>query len=332
MMHNKGMFRVVLTLVCSLCLLASSLVTISPAFAQQRAVHVNNGAYLQSLQQYGAQQCVQPPQTIDLMTLSDAQLSLYGLPLHAILDTNPTLWESKLAHARHRTCGTSPEPDQVSEGASSNWAGNVADSGRGTFKVAEVDFRVPSIPTIASSQRVSIWAGVGGDSNHTSPVKLVQAGVGVQRAAFGGQYNTSWWEVAPYNTAQNLPLSRLNAGDEVFASVSSNYKGDGYDYFFIDNETVSSYNDHYLYSQFSDSATGECIVERPTVGNTLTHLANFGTEQLNECGMYSNTQFRWIGAWPHYYYNMYNGSHQLASVGSISSNNSSYPVHFHQTI
>ncbi|HLI71085.1 MAG TPA: G1 family glutamic endopeptidase [Ktedonobacteraceae bacterium] len=322
-----------------LALLASSLLLFSPSFASQNA-SVPNAAQLESIQQSGEQKCLQPPENVNLMTLSDAQLAEYGLPPRVILDNQPAVWAAKLQHARHRTCGSTPDPRHIvsapamihtprvpdtpnAELTYTNWAGNIAYGNRGTYRLATLDMHVPRIPGIGTNQYVSIWSGVGGDSDFTTPNVLVQAGVQVQRAGspFGGQYNTSWWEVYPYNAEQDLPLSRLDAGDEIFISVSSNFGGDGYDYFYIQNVTANSYNTHYDYnhSHFSDSAVGECIVERPTIGKSLPSLANFGTQHLSQCDIGSDSQFKGIKSWPHDYAVMIDDSgNTLATVGAIS--------------
>ncbi|MEO6887784.1 MAG: G1 family glutamic endopeptidase [Ktedonobacteraceae bacterium] len=336
-------FRRAIVLAGILGLVVGQLFLISPTFAQQSQATSNSPAQLQDFSQYGEAHCVQPPQNVDLMTLSDAQLSLYGLPLHAMLDKQPAKWASHLAHAKQRTCGTSPSTSHITHQHPSHtapvsntiqrtdpiWAGNVAYGSRATYRVASVNFTVPSIPSIGSSDRVSIWAGVGGDTDFTSSVMLVQVGVDVSRATFGGQYNTSWWEIAPYNAEQNLPLSRLKAGDRIFALASSSADNNGNNYFYIDNETVNNYNSHSdnASKHLTDGATGECIVERPTVGKTISHLANFGTEQLNSCDISSVSQSKYIINWPHDYYIMQDSSgNTLATVGAIVNNN--YPIYW----
>jgi hypothetical protein len=341
MKNSRKAFHLALIAVGTLVVLGGQVLFVLPTLAHQSQANVNGPTSLQAMQQYGEAHCVQPPQNVDVMKLTDAQLSLYGLPLHAILDAQPAQWASHLQHAKQRTCGTSPITGPATHAPDSaitpnvigrtflNWAGNVAYGSRGTYRVASVDFTVPSIPNISSSQRVSIWAGVGGDPDYTSALMLVQAGVEIHRATFGGQYNTSFWEIEPYNNGeQSLPLSRLQAGDHIFALASSSADNDGYNYFYIDNETVNSYNEHYDYSNhLTDGASGECIVERPKVGSSYTDLANFGTEYLNRCDISTVTQSKYMISWPHDYYTMVNAAGTpLATVGSIVNNN--YPVTF----
>lgn len=137
-----------------------------------------------------------------------------------------------------------------------------------------------------------MWAGVGGDENVTNPAVVVQAGISAS-VQNGAQFNESWWEVFPDSGAQHqqdLPLARLAVGDDIYVAVTSNLNNDGYDYFFIENITVDSYNSCTLpttgnvsdtcnspggASLNSDSASGECIVERPSYNNSPLHLAQY---------------------------------------------------------
>lgn len=333
MKKRHQLFRSVSMLTGGLCLLVGSLFLNAPAFAQQQPIQVNEKAYLQSMQQYGEQHCLQPPQNVDLMTLSDVQLSLYGLPLRATLDQQPALWEARLSHAKHRACGSSPDPNHFSASPTTthapnvtnqtdpHWADNEAYGSRATYKQAGVDFNVPTVTNIHANHYVVVWAGVGGDATVTSPTELVQAGVLVQQNSSGGQSNIAFWQVPPaYSSIQDFNLSRVNAGDSIVVYVSSNLNNDGYDYFFVQDTSgnANDYGSKTLYTDFSDSATGECVVERPTISGDIPNLADFGTEQLSSCDIGSDSSDKGIGSWPHFYIRMEYQGATLATVGSIS--------------
>lgn len=300
--------------------------------------------------------CPQPPQNVNLMTLSDAQLDLYGLPTHSMINRNPQVWTSVLAHATHRTCGSYPDPLKRSHRPvnahhfvpaiscsgcySKNWSGNVDYGQRGTYRDGSVNFTVPSINGAfsPSNSDVSTWVGVGGDSDFTSPIVLVQAGVDVYKAcSVCPQYNESFYEVWPNQpTEQNLPLCRLNTGDQVYAFIDSNDNNNGKDYFYISNVSANCYNSYTIRnsSYFSDSATGECIVERPT--NTSTggyyQLGDFGTIHLTGCTIDTNTQVNGVGNYPHVYYTMTSDGtskgNVLAYPGSITGGGYDFPVYW----
>lgn len=169
-----------------------------------------------------------------------------------------------------------------------NWADNEAvgtNCPRGVYRSATMQFYVPSINTSLSNAKLGIWTGVGGDESVTSSAVLVQAGV-VITVVNGHQSNESFWEVVPGFAAQNLPLCRLNVGDEIYVDVESNVNNSGYDYFEIENETAMSHGFPTCYNTCrldttgthpsqgacanvagatrynSDSASGECTIEQ----------------------------------------------------------------------
>ncbi len=342
-----GLCRTILILGSVLLLLLGEVVSIPFVSAHS----------ITSLSQYNQRiatsTCLQPPQNMNLMTLSDVQLRLYGLPTHSTLDRNRVKWTSLLAHAKHRTCGSYVDPQKKTHHARTplspstscfgcaynNWAGNIDDGSRGTYRLAEVDFSVPNILTTSDiNSHVSIWAGVGGDSLTTSNGVLVQAGIDSSKTCGSCQYNESWWEVYPYFPEENLPLSRLNVGDQLHVLITSNDNNDSQDYFYIENYSANSYNSHTetQSNYFSDSATGECIVERPGEYGTsnLYELAAFNppgyTEQLTNCAIgVENGGINSVGSLHHHYGYIVNSSNKtLASPGAITNNGFDFPVYW----
>jgi hypothetical protein len=278
--------------------------------------------------------CLQPPKNVDLTKLSDAQLQAYGLPTHKVIDAQPKTWSRLLSHGPRRTCGSSPDtkhsthmltnPDATHCGGTPGdmcpnqiWAGNQAVGSRGTYREAETEFTVPNISSSQTGSEVYIWAGIGGNNKVTSPAVLVQAGVFAEED-IGGQYNESFWEVVPGYSIQDLPLCSLSHGNTIYVYVSSNPNNNGQDYFYMQNETANCYNSYSLTNSvdFSDSATGECIVERDEYGASL---ANFGTLTFGYsygCEMYdNNTQvLNGIGNFPHNYLQIYSNPSDLSTL------------------
>jgi len=305
---------------------------------------------LASIALQGEQACLQPPQQINLALLTDQQLASYGLPLHAAIAKNPQQWAYNVAHMKHRACGTSTSQNDhparkftnCAVGAScvsNTWSGNEAGAAPGTFRTAEVSFVIPTIQTSDKSAAVAIWAGIGGDTTFASNNVLVQAGVDISVDSAGHQFDQSFWEVEPdQGTAQNLPLQRLAPGDQVYVEADSNYAYSGYNYFYIENSTVGDYNSHTdVSTSFSHSSTAECIVERPSVNGTPTHLANFNKVSFNGCDFTlvpgdGTAQVEGVGNIPHSFYTMFNTSvtpnKQLDSVGSIDSSGENYDINW----
>lgn len=321
-------------LTLGLALLVSQLFTVSPVDAATSLDMVTplQKAFVLTQQKLGESHCVQPPANVDPLSLSDAQLALYGWPSREVISENPTAWKQNLSKAHLRICGTSPDGRNIthklhrnpseSTKTSVNWSGGEAYGSRGTFRDSSVYFDVPSISG-SVGDHVSMWAGVGGDTAYSgSSYALIQAGVDSSITS-SGVYNESWWEIVAsnYNTPEeNLPLSRLRAGDEVYAYVESNYNSSGYNYFYIENDSAASYNSHYDYSgHFSDSATGECILERPTYNGGPTPLANFGSTYLYNCMEGANNgNYSGILNWSNNTIDMASPVHHLVNAYSYS--------------
>src|SRR5205814_2221016 len=66
----------------------------------------------------------------------------------------------------------------------------------------------------------------------------------------------------------------------------------GYDGFLVQDLTQGTPPAlHYEHAAaFSDSATAECIVERPVINGSNALLANFGQVNITGCGAYTNSQ------------------------------------------
>src|ERR1700690_4244297 len=244
----KGRLRAGVAL-CAASLVLLAFPAVSPAQAKSASPAAGTPAPLKALQEQGEKRCIQPPANLNMKTLSDAQLAEYGLPGRPVLESDPALWSRLLAHYHHRACGTRPAPPgpkyRETSGSGSNWAGNYATAGRGTFKAATVTFTVPSVTCCENYAEVSFWAGVGGVGSPSSTA-LVQAGVSTEIMPTY-RYNYAWYEVVnpscDVNNCYpvNLNLPDVYPGTTLTVYVSSNYENDGYDYFDVcDNVACES--------------------------------------------------------------------------------------------
>ncbi|BCL80180.1 hypothetical protein ccbrp13_26450 [Ktedonobacteria bacterium brp13] len=343
MRRTDSLWRKVFPILGSFFIMSLLTVTLhlSPVYAAS-AVSVQSMT-VQQLAAYGEAKCLQPPQNANLLDLSDVQLIQYGLPTHAVIDQNLSQWKHELVYTKHRSCGSQPTKSSITHLLhpqpktikntlySYNWSGYVASAGRGTYSASMVTFNVPSLAANTSGSHVSIWAGMGGDG--ANPYGLVQAGIDSTLNSNGSQSNTSWWEFVS-NTAgetsypeEDLPLSKgLYNGNQIWVYVNSNPNQNGSDEFYIQNNSTNDYNSYYLYgsSYYSDSATGECVVERPSINGGLSPLANFGTDSLSQCQLYvnGNATMEPIGNYGGQMMDMLsnNGSYTLDAVGSLSNN------------
>ncbi len=226
--------------------------------------------------------CLQPPQDINLTSLSDAQLLSFGLPDHNVIKSNPSLWKSILTHSKHHTCGVGKSQvvaqyarsqvtsqgrinRQTSIGCNgpnkmcpnSNWAGNEAIGSRGSYRAVTMSFQIPSVSlgVVHTHSEVGIWAGLGGDTNaaHGPSIVLVQAGIIIDAPASilpNSTINAFWEYVGGGNNgnctviAQNLNLRKgAHTGDSITVFVHSNSSGyKNENAYFVINNTTMDYN------------------------------------------------------------------------------------------
>jgi hypothetical protein len=202
----------------------------------------------------------------------------------------------------------------ITSGISSNWSGYEATSSRGTFNQVQCSAKVP---TLTSAGDVSTWCGLGGDPSvlpgNITPV-LVQAGFEscLGNSCIGSdsnvQQNSAWWEIADALVVQTVHFAKkIHPGDDMYFYIESNNRSGPQDIFYLSNLTTKeahkiiinlqgATNDGRPYKintaglngtlrLISDSATVECIIERPLNANdgTLTRLPIFGSEKVQTC-------------------------------------------------
>lgn len=237
---------------------------------------------------------------------------------------------------------------------------------RGIYRAANFEINVPTINHLRSNAKdwASYWVGVGGDSNVTGGLfppppgdtVVVQDGISTGVTCFKTvncqQITTSWVEVAPWRVLYYLPLCRLWPGDLVRGYVESNVGNDGYDYFFMENITATNAHEKGCWNSCtvhtnnrsihdtcgfsggpnynSDSATGECIVERAG-GQDGLPVARFNpsinTVLMQDC----TVNGRGIGKQSHKYLIIEDAaSHLLVGCGPINSQNT-FPIYWYRS-
>lgn len=162
---------------------------------------------------------------------------------------------------------------------------------RGRFKEVSVNFTVPAIKPTLQHSVVSIWVGLGGVGQFTSPLELVQAGISIDwYPDQHRQVNTAWWE---FIGKKSVPARAMNpalliqAGDQIKVNVSSNLNNDEKDSFQVTNVTTGQNVIHQETdpSVLSDSAAAECVVEAPTINGSLALLASFSPITFTGCNI-----------------------------------------------
>ena len=82
----------------------------------------------------------------------------------------------------------------------------------------------------------------------------------------------------------------------------------------------------------SSKITAEWIVERPTVNNQITNLANFGTITFTNCYATINQKSAALGEYPRSVVTMTNDlSLQLASVSSLNQDKTGFTIQYNKS-
>ena len=155
---------------------------------------------------------------------------------------------------------------------SSNWSGYDAVAPSGSFTDVAATWVIPSVAGSPDSTYSSYWVGFDGVSDST----VEQCGVSAQVSASGAASYNAWYEFAP---AAEVEVSlAVHAGDTIYADAT--YEGlvsGKYDYdFYIDDETTGLSFDKVETTKKNDSrSSAEWIAEAPSLGNSVTDLADF---------------------------------------------------------
>jgi peptidase A4-like protein len=164
----------------------------------------------------------------------------------------------------------------VTQVSSLNWAGYADSAPSNSVTVAAGAWVEPSVH--CSSHRTTyavFWVGIDGFNSNT----VEQTGT-LALCASGKATYSAWWELFPLNSIQVISSFPVSAGDAITASVTFSTAG-----------FTMAITDHTNGHSFSITATqsgtarssAECIAERPSIGGSLTSLANFGTMTFSSC-------------------------------------------------
>lgn len=281
--------------------------------------------------------CIQPPQNEDLTKLSDADLRLYGLPIHPQSARDLARWTFELQHVKHRTCALIPtnkmhvphlvQAGYLNEEESTNWAGAVALNNG--YQQVSAQWILPCATSTATTyQNASVWVGLGGDNNDGGG-NLVQAGT-QSRWDYGGQRQytyTAWIEDYPFNSEQDLPWTP-NCGDQMQVTVDNNDYYPGQVYYFVAD--VAPGQGQYFGQAYpwplSNGSTADWIVERDAqLVKFTTSGCPSGTYcvTFNPCNVVQNGTSYSIGELPTHSVVMVNylgSSHELAFPGPVHNN------------
>lgn len=181
---------------------------------------------------------------------------------------------------------------------------------------------VPSVTVTIGSAFSAAWIGIGGQIDKS----LIQ--VGSEHDSIGGKAVYSlWYEMLPDNSIK-IPNIEVSPGDQITASISlADINTDTWLIQIKDVTTGKDFSQNFVYN--SSRLTAEWIMERPTVNNQVSTLANFGiltfTNAFAEIGSRNGT----IIDFPNYQILMENRQNQrLLTLSDLSIDGTSFTVDY----
>ena len=183
-------------------------------------------------------------------------------------------------------------------------------------------WNIPTVTVSGLNTFSAAWIGIGGQTDLT----LIQ--VGTEHDSIAGQavYNL-WYEMLPANSI-TIPNINVSPGDEINASITLvNSNTNTWQIAILDTTTGQGFNQNFEYN--STRLTAEWIIERPTVNNQISTLANFGSVTFNNANAKLDGTTGSISAFPNYEILMENRQNaQLVTVSGLSRDGSNFTVSY----
>jgi hypothetical protein len=246
-----------------------------------------------------------PPSGYDPEMASAAVNAQFGLPPEpdsTVVPRTHEAWRRAVRAARNRASATieqtaifhGPTKKKVtaavgeSNGTSSvdtlNWSGtSVVNGSTANLEAVTALFVVPTAHQALGQcadgwDYASLWPGIDGNGGAGSG-DVLQAGVSVNAFCTGNNVTQNqyypWIEWYPYSeTRVNSPV--INAGDLVFIEVWSTSPTQGYAYFYnYSTDRSAEYSITAPPGTVVHGSSVEWVVERPSLGSSLTNLTNY---------------------------------------------------------
>jgi hypothetical protein len=163
---------------------------------------------------------------------------------------------------------------QSSSVVSLDWAGYVVSSGllaqQPLVTAVNGSWVVPRVEVSVDDAFSAAWIGIGGQSEET----LIQCGT--EHDSRGGQaFYSVWYEMLPDNSI-TVDQMTVSPGDVITASISL-VESSTNDWLLQIEDTTTGQRFSQVFAYNSSRLTAEWVVERPTVNNKLSNLADFSS-------------------------------------------------------
>ncbi|OGD55454.1 hypothetical protein A3K78_03225 [Candidatus Bathyarchaeota archaeon RBG_13_52_12] len=218
----------------------------------------------------------------------------------------------------------SPQPTQTL--TSSDWSGySVSTSLKNpqpTVTSVTGSWTVPSVTPTQGYSYSAAWIGVGGQFDQT----LIQTGT-QHDSLNGDQSYSAWYELLP-----DLPITittmQIKPGDIIKATITQTDSiTNTWSINISDQTTGQSYRTSVVYE--STMLSAEWVVERPTIGNRVGALANFGSVKFTDCSATMGGKTGKITDFPSSQFTMINRQNvALVSLSSLGQDGSSFTASY----
>ena len=181
---------------------------------------------------------------------------------------------------------------------------------------------VPAVNGSVGNSFSAVWIGIGGQFDGT----LIQAGTEQDSTRGQGTYS-AWYELLSGSLVTIDSLS-VFPRDSIMASISLlDPTANIWSIEIHDVTNGESFQKNVVY--VSSLLSAEWIVERPTIGNFVTTLADFGQVTFTGCAANISSIVGTVSSFPHSQIIMYNRQNtQLVSVSTLTSKGSSFSVNY----
>lgn len=209
---------------------------------------------------------------------------------------------------------------------SSDWSGySVASSLRNPQpQVTKISgsWTVPSVNVSMGDSFSAVWVGVGGQFDES----LIQVGTEQDSMNRRARYS-AWYELLPNGPVTINALSVL-PGDVISASISLvDPTTNSWSIEIRDVSDGRSFQRTVVY--YSSMLSGEWVVERPTIGNRVTNLADFGRVTFTSCTATVGGRVAAISDFPMTLFMMYNRQNaEFVAVSPLVSSGSSFSADY----
>jgi hypothetical protein len=177
---------------------------------------------------------------------------------------------------------------------------------------------VPSVMPTTENAFSAAWIGIGGQND----ASLIQ--VGTEQDYVNGQASYSlWYEMLPDN-AIKIPNVTISPSDKISASITL-VNSDTNEWLVQITDVTNGQGFRGVFQYNSSRLTAEWIIERPTVNNQVTTLANFGSVTFTEATAQIGTTNGTISSFPNYkIYMQTRQNTDLVALSDLSSDGSSF--------